>query len=56
MATVVHRRRARRRGGKRAGMIGYTMDTFKVIVSGVRTSKFTHVECGLVEARSCTAS
>ena len=55
-ATVVHERRACGRGEKRAGMIGYTMETFGVIVSGVRTSKFTHVECGLVEARSCTAS
>jgi|SouAtlMetagenome_1021521.scaffolds.fasta_scaffold102576_1 hypothetical protein len=55
-ATVVHERRACGRGEKRAGMIGYTMETFGVIVSGVRDLKFRHAACGLVEARSCSAS
>ena len=56
MGSVVHERRACGRGEKRAGMIGYTMETFGVIVSGVRDLKFTHAASGLVEARSCSAS
>ena len=34
-------------------MIGHTIATFSVIVSGDRDSNSTHAACGLVEARNC---